>query len=381
MNALAKIIRSQIERDGIITFARFMDLALYHPQHGYYETVANCIGRRGDFFTSVSVGSVFGELLAFQFAKWLQSEPLAGTRAPLQLVEAGAHDGQLAIDILSWLRRYRSALFENLEYWIVEPSASRRALQNKTLREFGTRVQWVATIPRSVDHSKLRSVSGIIFSNELLDAMPVHRLAWNAAQHCWFEWGVSIEAERFVWKQMPVSAEAGRAAPRLPAELASALPDGFTTEVSPLTQQWWTDAARWLRCGRLLAFDYGLSAEEFLLPHRAQGTLRAYWRHHLMAELLAQPGEQDLTAHLDFSALQQAGETAGLKTETVSTQGKFLVQIFEHAKHVRLEFGQWNSERLRQFKTLTHPEHFGQNFRVLVQCKNGEHYRIVRESS
>src|SRR5262245_65503 len=351
MNALAEIIRSQIEREGLISFARFMDLALYHPQYGYYETNAQFIGKTGDYFTSVSVGPLFGELLAFQFAEWVEGgQPtLPWTRAAVQFVEAGAHDGQLAADILSWLRRQRPTLFGALEYWIVEPSDQRRTWQERRLSQFAPQVRWLPQVPKPNERSDFRSVSGVIFSNELLAAMPVHRLGWSAPQQQWFEWGVGVEADQFVWRPMPLGAEAQPAVPWLPDDLAAALPDGFTTEICPRAQEWWRDAGRWLERGRLVTFDYGLRAEEFLHPHRAQGTLRAYRRHHLTTELIAQPGEQDLTAHVNFSALQQAGEAAHLETEIFSTQSQFLVRIFERAQKATAEFGEWTRERTREF--------------------------------
>jgi SAM-dependent MidA family methyltransferase len=374
MNALAEIIRSQIEREGLISFARFMDLALYHPQHGYYETNAQFIGKTGDYFTSVSVGPLFGELLAFQFAEWLEGgqQTLPRTRATIQFVEAGAHDGQLATDILSWLRRHQPTLFGALEYWIVEPSDQRRTWQERRLSEFAPQVRWLQQIPKPNERSDFQSVSGVIFSNELLDALPTHRLGWSAFQQQWFEWGVGVEADRFVWRLMPLGAEAQSAVPWLPEDLTAALPDGFTTEICPGAQEWWRDAGRWLERGRLVTFDYGLRAEEFFLPHRAQGTLRAYHRHHLTTELIAQPGEQDLTGHVNFSALQRAGEAMRLETETFSTQSQFLVQIFERAQKATAEFGEWTRERTRQFQTLTHPDHFGRNFHVLVQRRDEE---------
>jgi SAM-dependent MidA family methyltransferase len=165
----------------------------------------------------------------------------------------------------------------------------------------------------------------------------------------------------------------------LPEDLAAALPDGFTTEICPEAQEWWRDAGRWLQRGRLVTFDYGLRAEEFFVPHRAQGTLRAYRRHHLNTESIAQPGEQDLTAHVNFSALQQAGEAERLKTEIFSSQSQFLMRIFERAQKAPGDFGEWTHERTRQFQTLTHPDHLGRNFHVLVQRRDGDDNHTAAE--
>src|SRR5712675_2109374 len=145
-----------------------MRLALYCPVYGFYEKEKDRIGRNGDFYTSVSVGKLFGELLAFQFAEWLlecQSE----TR-PVQIVEAGGHRGDLARDILTWFRDHRPELFQRLHYVLIEPSGTRQKWQSATLADFGEKVSWFS----SIAHHAL-GIAGIIFANELLDAMPVRR--------------------------------------------------------------------------------------------------------------------------------------------------------------------------------------------------------------
>ncbi len=354
-----------------------MELALYCPDCGYYEKENDTLGRRGDFYTSVSVGRLFGELLAFQFAAWLaapgdcSSEP---PPSPRQLVEAGAHHGQLARDILTWLRNQRPALCEQLEYWILEPSAGRRAKQVETLREFAGTIQWAGSL--SELRVKLRQrvqpatgVRGIIFSNELLDAFPVHRLGWDANRSEWFEWGVTWRAGRFVWVRLSALPPASGLSPFAAPELLAVLPDGFTTESCPAATTWWREAAELLRQGKLLTFDYGLNAEEFFAAHRAGGTLRAYQHHRYADDVLARPGEQDLTAHVNFTALQAAGETAGLTTAAAQTQSQFLTGIAQRAWETGSGFDAWTPERTRQFQTLTHPEHLGRAFRVLVQAR------------
>ena len=384
MNTAADKIRAEIAGRGAISFARFMELALYCPDCGFYERENDTIGRRGDFYTSVSVGPLFGELLAFQFAEWLAE---SGTRnaergsAPVEIVEAGAHDGRLAKDILNWLRLRRPALFEQIEYRIVEPSARRQERQRETLGQFAPRVRWVADLGSlrrgsngavSPPPSALRpppSVCGIIFGNELLDALPVQRIGWDAKRREWFEWGVIAEKERFVWARLPNSNPVSRFPFPVPPEVLAVLPDGFTTEICPAAESWWRAAAGRLERGRLLTCDYGLSAEEFLSPQRAGGTLRAYHRHRFSADVLGNVGEQDLTAHVNFSAIQAAGEAAGLRTERLETQARFLTDIARRAWGEGSGFGSWLPAHTRQFQTLTHPEHLGRPFRVLVQAK------------
>jgi SAM-dependent MidA family methyltransferase len=362
---VAEVIRAAIAETGAVSFARFMELALYHPEHGYYERPGQRLGRAGDYYTNVSVGRLFGELLAFQFARWS-----AELRAePLQLVEAGAHDGRLAADILEWLRGQRPGLFAQTEYWILEPSANRRAWQAETLAGCAGVVRWGSgwqAFPPG-------KVKGIIFANELLDALPVHRLGWDAEQRRWFEWAVTVESDRFVWARLPWSGPA--TAPtactaHFPSAAALAwLPDGFTTEISPAAASWWQAAARALAAGRLMTLDYGLDARQFFSPDRADGTLRAYRRHHFASDLLAHPGEQDLTAEVDFTVIQAAGEALGLRTEGRLTQERWLTQIARQTWAAPEQFPQWTPARLRQFQTLTHPEHLGRAFEVLIQVR------------
>jgi SAM-dependent MidA family methyltransferase len=351
-----------------------MDLALYCPDYGFYEKEKDNIGKDGDFFTSVSVGGLFGELLAFQFSDWLEAEDRTpdakhGTRhAPLRIVEAGAHDGQLAGDILSWLCDQREEIFDRLEYYIVEPSSHRREWQQEKLKDFKIKVKWVPEI--SELKSAAEPAQTVIFSNELLDAMPVHRLGWDAKEKKWFEWGVVLKGERFAWSRMPAQeAHVSRFTFHEFDKLLAVLPDEFTVEISPAAEDWWRAAAEILKRGKLLAIDYGFAAEEQFSPHRRNGTLRAYHRHQVTDDVLANPGEQDLTAHVNFPAIQKIGEDAGLRTESFSTQPRFLMPIVQKLLERPDAPAKWNTKQTRQLQTLTHPEHLGRAFRVLVQSR------------
>jgi SAM-dependent MidA family methyltransferase len=228
---------------------------------------------------------------------------------------------------------------------------------------------------------------GVIFSNELLDAFPVHRLGWDAGRMAWFEWGVTYSNDRFCWTRLtdeqseisfPTLGAPAFSRQTLEATLTRgfsanaesfSLPDGFTVDLCPAASRWWAEAAAILKAGKLLTIDYGLTASELFSPERNGGTLRAYHRHHLNPDVLANPGEQDLTAHVNFSELRQAGEAAGLQTEAWSTQERFLTRIAAPVLRGEIPFGEWTAERTRQFQTLTHPNHLGRSFRVLVQCR------------
>ncbi len=358
----------EILRSGSISFARFMELALYCPNFGYYERLDAPPGRRGDYYTSVSVGGLFGEMLAFQFAEWLGMLPAQ----PRQIVEAGAHDGSLARDILLRLQGHRPELFRSLEYWILEPSLRRRESQQETLGGFIRSVRWFDSwtdLPPA-------GVRGVIFSNELLDALPTHRLGWDAARKKWFPWGVTLAGEELVWTRMPEGGEfdiqaAARAVPglpwNLPPDLIEVLPAGFSIEVCPAATEWWRGAARALKSGKIMTLDYGLTEEEFFAPERKQGTLRAYYRHHQSGNLFAHVGEQDITSQVNFTALMNAGLSEGLRTESWTTQAQFLTGILEGMYAKSASVREWTPAQTRQFQTLTHPEHLGRSFRVLVQ--------------
>ncbi len=275
-------------------------------------------------------------------------------------------------------------VFGRLEYWIVEPSQQRKHWQSRTLGEFARNVFWAEALenigkkaPSSLHDQCSSHVQGVIFCNELLDAMPVHRLGWDKAAQRWFEWGVTQEREEFVWIRLGTSTAdvAGLKGAKfpslhdLPAELLQVLPDGFTIEVNPSADAWWSKAAAILASGRLVTIDYGLTVEEFFVPERGHGTLRAYYRHQPTANILARPGEQDLTSHINFAAIRGAGESAGLITETFSSQEEFLTRSLTTMRMEGNCFAEWTSRHIRQFQTLVHPDHFGRAFRVLVQAR------------
>lgn len=382
--ALTALIRDRIRRDGPLTYAVFQQMALSTPGLGYYDQQSHSPGRQGDFYTSVSVGPLFGELLARQFADWLTAGEMpqkpcsAGGKMagdlPPRLLEAGAHDGKLAGDILAWLRRARPSLYDRIEYWIMEPSERQRSWQQERLAEFSGRVRWLA------EWEQVPSLGweGIVFSNELLDSFPAHRLGWDASRHSWFEWGVRETPDGLGWCRMELPSNSpanGVATPAgwsedLPDNLLNQLPDGFTIEISPATANWWRNAARALRRGWLVTLDYGLAAFDFLQPHRVQGTARAYRSHQVTADLLAAPGDQDLTAHVNWTVLQTVGEAEGLHTLELVSQQKFLLRVVQSVEDAPMEARQvWTLEQRRQLRTLTHPEFLGTRFQVLVQTR------------
>ena len=362
MNPLANVIYGEIMEAGPMPFARFMELALYCPELGFYECFPHKIGRTGDFYTSVSVGPLFGRLLAYRFSRWLNEiEPAAGR---WHMVEAGAHDGQLSFDILTWLEEYAPATRARLDYLILEPSDQRQSWQRAKLGELGHGVRWI----RDWAELSAGSLAGIIFSNELLDAFPVRRFGWDARAREWFEYGVMLGSDQFAWCRLPQGAVGDSTLlPAVPEQIQPLLPDGFKVECAPEARRWWRQAAAALGRGRLVTMDYGLDGGPILDPARPDGTLRAYRQHRRVADLLADPGEQDLTAHVDFNALREVGEAVGLRTVELISQGRFLTGVIEQVVRFRAPGFDWSRPARAQFQTLTHPEHLGERFKVLVQ--------------
>lgn len=364
MNSAAEFIREKIARNGPISFAEFMQLALYAPDCGYYEK-CGAPGKRGDFFTSVSVGSLFGKLLAFQFGDWFSARASAER---LCLVETGAHHGALAGDILDAFDHDQPAAAPRVEYWIVEPSDARRQRQTEALSAYATRIQWAKSLESVAETFASGRIAGLLFSNELLDAFPVRRLGWDKGAGAWFEWLVNRDGGRFVWERGAIDPKLSKlpGLASLPAGVLAQLPDGYCAEISPAASAWWANAASLLEWGRLMTIDYGFSEADKFRPERQRGTLRGYRHHRAVEDLLQDPGETDLTAHLDFSALKEAGEMAGLKTDGLFSQETFLAGIAKRIWEAGGPKANWSAAQRRQFQTLIHPEHLGR-FSVLIQ--------------
>lgn len=341
---------------GAIPFPRFMEIALYTPGDGYYEGAR--VGRSGDFYTSVSVGGLFGEMLAFDAAPRLER------MAAPTWVEAGAHDGRLAADVLGWMQANRPGLHGRMKYRIVEPSARRREWQRATLAAHAGVVDWVE------DLDALGAFTGEFVANELLDAFPIERLGWDSAARRWYRWGVCLKEGGFGWCRMEEAAGFDSPVAGLPEALLEVLPEGYTVEWSPGAEAWWERLAGLLAEGRLVTADYGYPADDRFRPERTRGTLRGYRQHRLVDDVLADPGSVDLTAHVDFGRIAEAGERAGLATLGLETQRRHLTWILGRTLEGGSGFGEWTASRVRQFQTLTHPQHLGHSFRVLVQARS-----------
>ena len=354
MTAVEEIIRAEIAASGPMRFDRFMEIALYHPGAGYYaKTIPVPIGREGDFYTSVSVGPLFGRLLARQFWQMWQ---LLGKPTPFWIIEQGAHDGRLAVDILTWGRDEAPDFFECARYGIVEGSVFPSAAQ-----EFSSRL---TTFGR-LEALRAVNLTGVFISNELVDAFPVRVIVCRDGQ--WRERCVEIAGDAFGWTECPLHD------PELIRAIAVRQPppiEGYTTEIHLRAEAWMTQAAYALDRGYVVTIDYGYPAHEYYAPHRYEGTLCGYMRHHAMDDVLTEPGERDITAHADFTALASAGKDAGLATLGFVDQQRFLMGIAHDELSGASGPRAGIAENTRAFQTLTHPEHLGVRFHALVQARN-----------
>jgi SAM-dependent MidA family methyltransferase len=344
-------LREEITQRGPIHFRDYMERALYDPEHGFYGSGRARVGRSGDFFTNVSVGPLFGRLLARQFAEmWAK----LGSPADFAIVEQGAHRGDFAADVLGALREFAPACLAAATYWIVEPLEALRTAQHEKLAEWaGVRVRWAESL------ADLPEFTGVHFSNELPDAFPVHRVVRRAEG--WRERAVGFDGVRFVFVDIPLSTDPLKAAlVRLPA-----VPEGYETEINLAGPAWIAEVAARLKRGFILAIDYGYSRSEYYRPERDRGTLSAYAGHQREPDPLARPGEIDLTAHVDFTSLAEAGVAAGLALSGFTDQHHFMVGLGQ--LHFTGESA--SPQEIRAFKTLMHPSLMGRSFHALCLAR------------
>lgn len=338
-------------------FPGFMARALYDPGHGYYARGPGQVGRGGDFFTSVSVGPVFGQLLARRFLRWRRD---AGIGGRWRMLELGAHDGTLAADVLAAVAALDPAAYAALEYVIAEPLDTLRACQQVTLRKAGGRVRWVAAAAELAADP----LPGIVFGNELLDALPFH-VVTRHADGCWHETGVAADPDHpgaLAWCDLGPVVD-GPLAAALARIDAAALPVGYRTEVRTNHESIHAELALGLECGLAVWFDYGFARAEYYDPARIHGTLRTFSRHVAGEDPLANPGGVDITAHVDFTAVAEDAAVAGFSLACFQSQGAWLVA--EAREWLMAQEGNPDAAAIRQFQTLTHPAHLGAKFHVI----------------
>ncbi|AFZ55707.1 class I SAM-dependent methyltransferase [Anabaena cylindrica FACHB-243] len=367
--AIAKRIKTSPQRR--ITFAEYMDMALYHPEHGYYASDAVNIGfRDGDFFTSSSLGSDFGELLAVQFCQMWE---ILGQPMPFHLVEMGAGKGVLASHILNYIQLNYPDLFAALKYIIVEKSPSLRQEQQQRLQEFS--VQWF-----NLEEIAANSITGCFFSNELVDAFPVHQFTIEAGELQ--EIYVTVEDDGENTPVFPRFMEVlgELSTPQLAAyfdlvgiELnPNIYADGYRSEINLAALDWLSIVADCLQRGYVLTIDYGYPANRYYNPRRSQGTLQCYYHHRHHDNPYVNVGRQDITAHVDFTALESWGNRCGLNQVGWTQQGLFLMALGLGERIAALSYQQQPISQMLNRREALHqliePTGMG-NFGVLVQSK------------
>jgi SAM-dependent MidA family methyltransferase len=320
-------IRAEIAgAGGWISFARYMDLALHAPGVGYYARGARQFGAEGDFITAPELGSLFGRTLARQ----LQA-------LPGPVLELGAGSGALAETLLKELDR---------EYWILETS---RALRERQDQRLGNRVRFLERLPERF--------SGVIVANEVADAMPVHAVAWRT--NGVMERGVSGDLK---WEERPATGEVLKEAEAID------VPVPYESELGLAARGWMRTLGAHLEQGVALIIDYGFPRHEYYHPQRSMGTLMCHTRHRAHGDPFLHPGEQDITAHVDFSALADAAREAGLDVLGYATQAQFLVNcgITEVLAQANLDNALHYAPIAAEAQQLLSPAEMGELFKVLA---------------
>jgi SAM-dependent MidA family methyltransferase len=337
---------------GLISFAEFMQHALYAPGLGYYSAGSTKFGAAGDFVTAPEVSPLFGRVIARQIASTLES-----IEAP-EILEIGAGSGRLAADILAKLAELDAL---PASYRILEVSADLRDRQQQWLEreipEFAERVSWLDRLPRG--HR------GVIVANEVLDALPVERFRRTGTgieQVC-----VSVAGADFCLQLRPAGELLATAVQAIEQDIGQRLPVGYESEVCLAAPAWTADVATALAEGIMLLFDYGVSRREYYGPERSGGWLRCHFRHHAHDNPLILPGIQDLTAWVDFTSVATAATNQGLGVTGYVSQAQFLLhggladelgQLAELPPAAQLELS-------AQVKTLTLPGEMGEHFKCL----------------
>lgn len=357
--SLVELLKERIALSGPISFSEFMGCCLYDPMFGYYMTNRQRIGRTGDFFTSSSVHAIFGKLIAKQLA---QMWNILGCPNDFIIAEQGAGEGHLCLDILDALQSNFPAFYSVLHYHIVEMSPVCKGRQAKELSRHQQRVRWS-------HRAELSGMVGCFLSNELIDAFPVHLVEKRNSKLC--EVFVAVKDNKFQEVLGDLSTiELSNYLEWIGAEIL----EGNRAEINLAAPLWMRDVAGLLARGFILTIDYGYQARELYAPWRTCGTLMCYYQHTTSENPYIRIGEQDITSHVDFSALMKSGEEAGLQNIFYGEQCKFLLGLGFIDALMEAEAKEGEPHRAQALrltlKNLILPESgMGEIFKVLIQCK------------
>ncbi|MBI3595872.1 MAG: SAM-dependent methyltransferase [Nitrospirae bacterium] len=350
-------IQEEIRRKGRMTFARFMEMALYDPEEGYYTSSGERIGLGGDYYTSPDVHPVFGRLLAKQIQ---QMETLLTGPEPFTILEMGAGKGLLARDILAGLKADAPEDWKRFRYAVVERSPAMMAKQKSLLASSGlsASVRWVSGLDEVLAEGPL---FGCVLSNELVDAFPVHRVV--GTKEGLDEIYVGFSEGRFVeTSDVPSTPDLSAYFDTLKIRLA----EGQHAEVNLEAARWIREVGRAMNQGFVITIDYGYPASELFAAHRKKGSLLCYYRHTVNDDPYARIGEQDITAHVDFTGLARAGAEAGLSVTGFTNQLNFLMSLGIARE---MERSDPESPEMLSVKRLLARESMGGVFKVLIQHK------------
>ncbi len=356
---LVELLRERIDAAGGISFAEFMQQCLYHPDYGYYTTPRTRIGKEGDFFTSSSVHSLFGRLISRQLEQMWQ---LLG-EGEFTIAEQGAGEGHLCLDILDALAEEAPEFYQQLSYRIVEISPDHQRGQAVNLQRHidAGRIDWCTL-------SDLQGMQGCYLSNELVDAFPVHLVDKDDDE---LKEIFVINSEKgFIEEVRPLNNPAINDYFRL---VGHELLEGNRGEVNLQALDWMQGVGKVLGRGFVLTIDYGYPAEELFAPFRRNGTLLCYHKHQTNENPFQRLGCQDITAHIDFTALQKVGEQQGLTPLYFDQQYRFLLGLGFLESLIELQMRETDPQRAQALrmtlKNLVMPDGMGDSFKVLVQGK------------
>ncbi len=367
---LLPLLKQEIRARGPLSFARFMETCLCHPEFGYYNSERTKLGKSGDFYTSAHLAPVLARILARHFeVLWRR----LGRPGRFDLVELGPGDGSLAVELLAWVRQRYAEFSAALRYKGVEQSARLRDRTKEALREFAGQVR-IAGRFSGGEGEEPAGICGCVFANEFFDALPIHILVWRRRR--WRERLVGLKRDRLVWfEQDPGKPELSRQAELCfdPTLARDGRPDGWIAEVRPQAAERMQEIGARLMRGEILIVDYGYTLVQWRGGRFPAGSALAYRGHQVAEDLLGRPGEQDLTAHVNFTELVEAGTSAELRLVSLESQARFLLSIGEQDEFADI-FADCPSEAERQrraqlLKTLLVPQAMGEAFRVLRMGK------------
>lgn len=350
---LISVIKDEIAQNGVMSFERYMSLALYAPGLGYYRNALHKFGESGDFVTAPEISSLFSQSLANQCAQVLSE--IGG-----DILEFGAGRGVMAADILLHLEKLNQL---PAHYYILEVSAQLQNVQKEMIGQKAPqlldRVIWLESLPKT-------PITGVVLANEVLDAMPVTLFSWMDSQpkQC----GITLHDDSLIMCLMDADTDLISSMSALEADFA----EGYTSEINKHLFPWINSIAQSLGQGVVLLIDYGFPRREYYHPDRDQGTLMCHYRHYAHTNPLVYPGLQDITAHVDFTAVAEAGDAAGLTVAGYINQAGFLLNcgllsLIDTKAAEEIRFAQ-NQAVLR----LTMPSEMGELFKVIALTKSFE---------